>query len=385
MTRARHPHHARGFTLIEVSLAMVLSALVLAGCLSVFLALRNVERTFSARFERTNELDIAHTSLSRAMLSLQMKEATGGTVVRAGSTEAELQAQEEETPERPRLILQTDPTVEPDSTGWVPQRLEVVCATPPVPAGLATQAAEWYTAQSKEESLDCSALDGSQGITRGVFELRPSGQRERLMQRLGLLGTNDTVLSEEQLAEAQAQATYQTNTENKPDWTLWWRPILTTEAQDLTNGYGPYPDTYGSDEMIRERLAGAVPLVRHVERCLWEFYKEDEFINVHEGTEMDDLPAYAQFEIFLTNSQFASWMFEIDWVLGDDPLEVATGSGSTDGADNTNGDGNTNGQPGGGGGGGGNGNGNGRPGGGNGRPGNGGQGTQNQFDFSGDS
>ena len=64
-THTRQPdriRHARGFTLIEVTLAVILSAMVLAGSLSIFLAMRNVEKTFDARYQRTSELDIAHTS-----------------------------------------------------------------------------------------------------------------------------------------------------------------------------------------------------------------------------------------------------------------------------------------------------------------------------------
>jgi prepilin-type N-terminal cleavage/methylation domain-containing protein len=373
MTQPRRAHLARGFTLIEVSLAVVLSAMVLMGCLSVFLAMRNVEKTFSARYQRTSELDITHTSFSRALLSLQMKEAESTQVVRAGSQQAAEQQAEEEDIDRGRMILEYDATVEPDSTGWVPQRFEVVCATPPVPAGLATQAAQWYTAQAKEASLDFSALDGSQGITRGVFELRRSGERERVMQRLGLIGATDPIMAESDLELIDDPYA-------KPDWTLWWRPILTQEAEQLKAGYGPLPDTVGDPEQIRARLAGAIPLLRHIERCIWDLYKGDEFIDTHIGLEMSDLPAYAQFEVILTNQQYASWMFEIDWVLGDDPLDVASGSGvaSDTGADDGTqppGDGTGNGGGGGGG--------SGRPGNGQGRPGNGTGG--NQFDLSGDS
>ena len=370
--RQHTSHRAAGFTLIEVSLAIVLSAMVLAGCLSVFIALRNAESTFEARFQRTSELDITHTSFSRALLSLQMKEAETATVVRASSDE-ETTTDDEESTERPRIILQNDLTVNPDITGWTPQRFEVVCATPPVPAGLASQAANWYVAQSRDESLDYSALDGSQGITRGVFELRPTGQRERIMQRLGLVAANDPILADINSNEVITEYT-------KPDWTLWWRPILTDEAENLAQGFGPYPDSFGEPEAIRARLAGAVPLLRHIERCIWELYKGDEYITEHTGLEMSDLPAYAQFEVILTNSQYASWMFEIDWVLGDDPLEVAAGSGSssddTDTDDDTDGDDDTGTGNGGGGGGGGGGGNSGRPGSGSGN---------NTFDMSGNS
>lgn len=363
--KPRRSHHRRtrgGFTMIEVSLALVLSGLVLAGAMSVFIAMRNAERTFDARYQRTSELDITRTSFSRAMLSLQMQESEGNIVVREGS-EQQAEQQEEGEVSRPRIILEYDTTVEPDSTGWVPQRLEVVCATPPVPPGLASRAAGWYTAQAREESLDFSAMDGSQGITRGVFELRRTGERERVMQRLGLIGANDPILSEQQLQQ-------QPDPTDPPDWTLWWRPILTTEGEQLNAGYGPLPDTVGNPEEIRARLAGAIPLLRHVERCIWELYKGDEFIDTHTGIEMQDLPAYAQFEVILTNQQYASWMFEIDWVVGEDPLSVASGgAANADGTDADADDQNT-GNPGG------------NPGDGDGRPGNRGlpSGT-NRFDL----
>ncbi|MBL4698277.1 MAG: hypothetical protein JKX70_05525, partial [Phycisphaerales bacterium] len=118
--------------------------------------------------------------------------------------------------------------------------------------------------------------------------------------------------------------------------------------EQLLYGQGPYPDLVGTPDEIRARLAGAVPLLRNIERCLWEFYRGDEFIDTYSGLVFEDIPAYAQIEIILTNGQYASWMFEIDSVLGNDPSTDGSGNadGSVDGeddADDTNGG---NGQPG---------------------------------------
>lgn len=342
---------------METVLAMVLGGMVLMGCLGVFFALRNMETTFSTRFERTSELDITHTVMSRAMLSLQMEETPTNQITRAPTNEGadENDGITELEPEsRFRMILETDPTALPDSTGWVPQRLELVNATPPVPSGLATQAAGWYVAQDQSESLDFSAMDGSQGIMRGVFELRPSGERERIMHRLGLINTNDPILDDiDDINSSNTirPVTYNPNlqSEIRPSWTLWWRPILSYEGEQLLYGQGPYPDTIGSPEEIRARLSGAVPLMRNIERCIWEVFKGDEFVDTHYGLTMGDLPAYAQFEVVLTNSQYASWMFEVDWVLGDDPsTSASSGADGDDGTGNDADDGNngTNGRPG---------------------------------------
>ncbi len=329
-------HSARsrpGFTLMETVLAIVLGTMVLVGCMGVFLALQRMENTFSARFARTSELDMMHTIMRRSMLNLQMEETETTVVTRADDDN--LNEVEDEPEPRYRIILETDPTVAADSTGWIPQRLEIVNATPPVPAGLATQAAGWYTAEDQSETLDFSAMDGSQGIVRGVFELRPAGQRERIMQRLGLISPTDPIIADLDLDQDQI-----TLVDAPPNWTLWWRPILTYEGEQLLYGFGPYPDTIGTADEIRARLAGAVPIMRGVERCVWELFKGDEFIDTHYGLSMSDLPAYAQFEVILTNSQYASWMFEVDWVLGDDPSTDGSGSealASGDGDDQSGG------------------------------------------------
>ncbi len=326
---------------METMLAMVLGAMVLMGSLGVFLSLRNMENAFAARFERTSELDITHTIFTRAMLSLQMQETQANIVTRAQDSQADTQEITELEPDpRYRMILETDLAAGSDSTGWIPQRLELVNATPPVPFGLATQAAGWYVAQDQSESLNFSAMDGSQGIVRGVFELRPTGQRERMMHELGLISANDLLFTDPIAAKNPPN-----QSDTKPNWTLWWRPILSYEAQQLLYGQGPFSDTTGTPDEIRARLAGAVPLMRHIERCAWTMFKADELVTTFVGLSMSDLPAYAQFEISLTNGQYASWMFEIDWVLGDDPSTDLTGAGSglADGADNTE---NDNGRPG---------------------------------------
>lgn len=319
-TRLCSHQNNQGFTLIETMLAMMLGAMVLLGCFGVFLSVRNMDNTFEARFQRTSELDITRTVLSRALLSLQMAETESTAVTRTSDDDEEIDENIEPDP-RPRIILETDPSALPDSTGWVPQRLELVTATPPAPASMASHAASWYTAQDNEESLDYSASDGSQGAIRGVFELRPAGQRELKMHRLGLIQAGDPMLSQSDLDDHTLRNPNNAFVENniEPNWTLWWRPILSYEGNQLRYGIGPLGDSQGSTQEIRARLAGAIPLIHHVERCIFEIFKSDQYITIYEGSDIEDIPAYTQFEIVLTNSQYASWMFEVDWVFGDDP------------------------------------------------------------------
>ena len=322
-----------GFTLIETVLAMVLGAMVLLGSAGVFLGLSKMESTFASRFDRTSELGITHTILNRALLSLQMEEIEPTVVTRQGSAAADESDSAIDQPTRERIILETDPTTAPDSSGWTPQRFELVTATPPVPAGLATQAAEWYVNQDRADSNNYTASDGSQGVVRGVFELRPTGQRERIMQNLGLINPGDPILTPVDAADYRLDTAHST-----PNWTLWWRPILSYETKQLLYGIGPMGDTMGDPNEIRARLAGAVPLLRNIERCLFEMYREDTHISSYAGTTMSDLPAYAQFEVIMTNSQYASWMFEIDWVIGEDPSTVQALADETDPTDDDSND-----------------------------------------------
>ena len=326
---------ARGFTLIELVLAMVLGSMILVGSIGVFSAMRSMEIAFATRFEHTNELQVTQIIMTRTMLGLQMKETERNTVTRSNTSADSVAEQEAAEPEsRARIILETDPSIYPDSTQWTPQRFELVTATPPVPIGLASQAAGWYVEQDRVDSLDFSATDGSQGAVRGVYELRPAGQREAIMLKLGLIvpGEFDTPTNQVELYELTNTSlnTNQTNLQTTPNWTLWWRPILYYEGSQLLQGQGPLPDTLGTSDEIRARLAGAVPLMHDIERCNWEIFKGDEYVQLFSALEMKDLPAYAQFEVILTNGQYASWMFEVDWVLGDDPSTTASGSSGED-------------------------------------------------------
>lgn len=97
MTRTdrNNPPRARGFTIIETVLAVVVGGLVIMGCVSVFLAANRAERAFSSRFERTNELWTTQLAVRRTFLQLLMEEQTA-TPAAATTTPAA----------RPRVILQ---------------------------------------------------------------------------------------------------------------------------------------------------------------------------------------------------------------------------------------------------------------------------------------
>tara|TARA_R110002096_G_scaffold173781_2_gene347997 strand:- start:157307 stop:158425 length:1119 start_codon:yes stop_codon:yes gene_type:complete len=327
------------FTLVEMTLAIVVGALVLLGVSGVFAAARNMDRIFGDQYEHTTQLHIAQMTIRRSLLSLQIQEDQRQTTQ---STDGLNTSDTNPVDSRPRIILETDPVYANFPGQWQPQRLEVVLSTPPIALNMATKAAAWARINDRDQdSLDFSSADASAGVLRSVFELRPSGERERVMRGVGIMDPDPKADERNQLAAPAEDG-----------WTLWWRPILLTEGNYLRYGGTPLADTVGTQDEIRYRLAGAIPLVENIELCSWTVYKSDERVDEYAAQSMSDLPAYAEFELMLKNGQYASWMFEVDWVLGDDPLELAEEDNISGTNDGTGSEDDANGGGGGGGGGG---------------------------------
>lgn len=300
MTRTdrNNPPRARGFTIIETVLAVVVGGLVIMGCVSVFLAANRAERAFSSRFERTNELWTTQLAVRRTFLQLLMEEQTA-TPAAATTTPAA----------RPRVILQTDLAAPADEFGWRPQRLEVSVARSPVPAIVGSQVGAWLVEADRSNSLDFSGNELSSGAIRGVYELRPAGTRELIMSKLGLAEYDPKL--EERMA-----------TNPPPGWTLWWRPILSGELADLNAGVPTPPDNQGGSEIIQTRLAGAIMILSGIESLTWQIFKGDQRLLEYAGSTIPDLPAFAEVEIVLNGGRYANWMFEIGWATGEDPANA---------------------------------------------------------------
>ena len=300
--------NTRGFTLVELTLAIVIGGLVLLGVSGVFAAAQNMERIFGNQYTASTQLHITQITIRRSLLSLQMREDQRPNT----NEESGIDTSAVEDPERSRIILEADPIYSSLTGPWQPQRFEVVLSAPPIALNMATKAAAWARINDRDEdSLDFSTEDASGGVLRSVFELRPDGFREGIMRRVGIMDPD--LRADEQLL---------TSNLSSGGWTLWWRPILRTEGNYLRDGGLPLDDSIGTEEEIRFRLAGAIPLVSGIQSCLWTIFKGDEKINEYTALSMSDLPAYAEFELLLEDGQYASWMFEVDWVLGDDPLDI---------------------------------------------------------------
>lgn len=325
--------HIRAFTLVELTLAIVVGALVLLGVAGVFSATRNMDRIFGRKYNNTTQLHITQMTIRRTLLTLQVKEDQ-----RASASDSEGVDSSDTQPleDRSRIILEQDPAYANIGGQWQPQRFEIVVSTPPIALNMATKAAAWARINDRDEdSLDFSSEDASGGVLRSVYELRPNGARERVMRGVGIMDP-----------DPKADELSDLNESVPTGWTLWWRPILLTESQFLRNGGTPLSDSAGTSDEIRYRLAGAIPLAKNIDVCSWTIYKGDTKVSDYQALTMSDLPAYAEFELLLTDGQYANWMFEIDWMLGGDPLELVEdedsgNSGSGSGSDDDTAGGNT--------------------------------------------
>lgn len=312
----------RGFTLVETVLSVVIGGLVLLGCVSVFMAAARTEKAYAQRFERTSELWTTQLAVRRTFLSLLMDGDTSATPIGSG-VESEADAL------RPRIILEPDLGAPEGPGGTRPQRLEVTVARSPVPTILGSQVGTWLVEADRESSLDFASTDLSSGAIRGVYELRPSGTREAIMMNLGLTQRDQRLFDRMQ-------------TDPPPGWTLWWRPILSTELAELEAGMTPRGDLSGDADSVRVRLAGAIAVLRGVDTLRWTVFKADERIEAYAGGSIVDLPAFTELEVLLINGQYGNWMFEIGWETGDDPTggsDDDSGDDIADDADDPNGGG----------------------------------------------
>ncbi len=335
MTRPCRPT-PRAFTLLETLLATVIGGMVLAGSLSLFLAMSRAEQTMARASRAMEELAITQQVLRRACMSM---------VLAGRDSVAELVEQAEEdgevTPEewaafpRPRLVLEFDRAqsinamrqtamldgatlYDPAGYGMGPQRLELVLPDKPVPESMRLFPAAWSTRPTDDviEVFDPSGVERpeQENGVRGCFELRPDGARERVMEGYGFVpATGLRPPPQTPAARVPAQG-----------WTLWWRPVYGEEYQARQN-----QEPFDID-LRPQLLAEAVPLVRGIRRLRCTAFAAEENTEdptapaiverwpEYESTTVEDLPGYIEMEIETVSGTYSNWMFEMGWSLADE-------------------------------------------------------------------
>ncbi|MBL8765190.1 MAG: hypothetical protein JNM07_13070 [Phycisphaerae bacterium] len=264
--RPRFPVHrarpARGFTLLEVTLAAILGATVVMACSAMFMSLDRGQRLAETKLKERQELVRTHRTVTRALRLLLMSDlkAPAKPIGAAAS----------DVPD-PGANLPRRMTLEPDATlvdGVRFQRFELVLRADPIylhESALDQPGSDANARAKNATSSAAPAFGGGGSVIRGVFEVRP--------------------------ASPAPGAGIPTPRPAGPS--LWWRIIP--------------PD--GS-------VGGEVELVRDLASVHWIARAKNESSDTLRALRPDDLPAYIQLKLQTRSGGWADWMFEVMWRSG---------------------------------------------------------------------
>lgn len=303
-------------------------AMLLAG--GIFFSVNKVDSSSERAHRVRAESYIVQTVLRNSFMNLLMVHGN---------------AQDDENPPAPSTMGRARVILEPDAaTGNRFQRLEVVLRNTPLPGVLQGPAARLAFLDEDAASLNFASADGAGGSARCVFELRPDGQRERVMRELGI---ENPMTDLRGLPDPDKAAMLP---EEERGWSLWWRRMTADEAEGLDAGYASWADGDGESDAEARRLSSSVRLASGLRDCRWKIFHRGEQKSEYIGWTNGDLPAYAVIEFADVGAEYASWMFEIGWaygepediVIADDAAGGSTAAGGTAGAGGTNTSGNRN-------------------------------------------
>lgn len=304
MTRVRVPSR-RAFTLLELSLAMTIGAMCLLLAGGIFYSAGKVDESSERVTRVQGESYFTQTILRNTFMSL--------LVVHGNAQDSE-NPPDLSTLGRPRIILEPDPV-----SGM--QRLEVVLRSTPVPGVLQGPGARLAFLDEDAESLNFATADGAGGSARCVFEFRRDGDRELVMERLGI----DNPMADTPGADPS---------DPERGWSLWWRRMTADEVEMLEAGYDPVADGAGDANAEARRLASAVRLASGLREAYWKAFHRGERRDAFTCTTNGDLPAYFELEFGGETQAYANWLFEIGWAYGEpEDIEIGVGAGGADGED----------------------------------------------------
>lgn len=204
--RRVHAPSVRGFTVIEVMLALMLSAVVLAAGLGLYRILHAAERTGEFRFERSADLAVTQMTLRKIMNTLVCAPAQPAQSTTTGNGASKTQAQgngddeEDQTQpgEQAAILAQPAPSTPvmfelrwqdvDDGLGGVTTApvVELVVSEPPVPITSAVDRPDEQDLSRVDDEHAEEALRLSNRLTetvRGVIEVVPDPTGWRLQWR----------------------------------------------------------------------------------------------------------------------------------------------------------------------------------------------------------
>ncbi len=350
----------RGFTLLEVMLALALASVVALSAYGLFEVIRRSERRQYVRMGETDEIARAYKTMERVFRTLVMSDrAKPGdekalqerlrSFERAVDNDDPDPPLERDEPE-PRLVLRPDPAspllavdVDGQATRMKAQVFEVTLRAPPVLgarpdsrlfergylAGRRTSERRSATPASRrsrssnssattvadtapgEEDEDLESVLIAPGV-RGVFELIPDG-----IDPMGALGPSEGL---------EGWTPRLTSGEG---YTLWWRelpPPPEPEQGDsaAADGGASQPPSRSREERDAEQLAllaaaRRVPLITGLRWLRWEVFRGKRFDTRTRATWFEELPGYVKVSFQTVEGRRENWMFEVGWTNGPEP------------------------------------------------------------------
>ncbi|MFT5424437.1 MAG: prepilin-type N-terminal cleavage/methylation domain-containing protein [Phycisphaerales bacterium] len=310
---ASGPTARGGFTMLELMLALTIGALAMLLAGGIFFSINKVDSSSERAHRMRAESYITQTVMRDSFMSLMMVHGA---------------AQDDENPPDPSTMGRARIILEPDAvTGNRFQRLEVVLRSTPLPGVLQGPAARLAFLDEDAASLNFASADGAGGSARCVFELRPDGERERVMRELGIENPMTDLRGLPDPAQAARLP------EEERGWSLWWRRMTADETELLDDGYLPWDDGLLDSDSEARRLASSVRLASGLQNCRWKMFHRGDRKLEYVGWTNSDLPAYAEIEMADRGAEYASWMFEIGWAYGE-PEDIALADGAAGDADN---------------------------------------------------
>jgi prepilin-type N-terminal cleavage/methylation domain-containing protein len=306
-------NHQRGFTLLELTLATAVAAVILGAALTMFNAVDRADRKLSGRFERAADIERTRRAFQSAFSSIATSErprprgegaggppgspgnpgGTGGAgrgSPSSGSKNLTTPGEKDTDqpsgdsvppPPPPRVVLAPDTGADSDPflSASGAQRLELVLTSSPVPVfkreGAEEARIEEAEADAKDKRVDPSATGGSRAI-RGAFVLR--------------------------LQQTKPGPDARADLADRPLMELWWNPMPPAQEDPTA-------------EPLPMALAAGYPtmLTADVLKCTWRMYREGQWMDQHTVTWRDELPAYAEVQMDFVNGQSVKWLMEIDY------------------------------------------------------------------------
>lgn len=348
--------HRRGFSLLELSLAAVVGALLVIVVLSLLSGLSRSEQALTARFNEAMELERVRLIMQRSFMSLVMSDqrpppnsrsitglSTSGRTSNAtgnqtgGQTGGQTGSQTgSQTGGLAGVTVTDSRTATPPArlilsqVSGAPQRLEMVLQRNPVPriiysSAQATSAAIGGTAGRAVLPADITEDPMNYQLDPALVEQL---QQEQLAEQIAGEDPNAAELSADQRREdraADGAAAAASTTETTDDsalgrivrgafelradaanpgaMELWWKP------QELQ----PFPVNAASPPPTQP-VPPAVRLAGNLVVCRWQVFDDRKMVSTYEGTYSVDLPAYVRMEIATGSGHYADWLFEIDYI-----------------------------------------------------------------------